>query len=54
LQLSQIVKLIDIRFNKERGEREKKERKKERKKIIKTYRKSNDNTTGIVRKISIK
>jgi hypothetical protein len=50
-ELSQIVKLINTRFDKDRERREKKERKK---KILEAHRNSKNNTTNTIKKISMR
>jgi Ca2+-binding EF-hand superfamily protein len=49
MRVSQIAKLLDTRFNKERGERKGK-----KKKTLKTYQNFDDNITGIVEKTSMR
>jgi len=51
IRLSQIAKLLDISFNKNRGEREKKKWKKKRKKNPEAQQNSNDDTTNTVGKV---
>lgn len=53
MRLSQIAKLLDIRFNKNRGEREKMKEKK-KKKTLEAQQNSDDNTTNTVGKIVIR
>jgi hypothetical protein len=52
MRLSQIVKLLDTRFNKKRGNKEEKGKKERKKKIRETHRNSNDDTISTAGKTS--